>query len=324
VVAVGSQQRVLVGATAAQVASQFLDAARQLSTALAGVSSTAATLADQATWSGAAAQRFRADHEAMAAHLRAMAGSVQRMASGALEVIQTIDRDDAAGAAGAPPPLSLPPLPLPPIGVGAAGLPIQPTGGLQPAGASYVDGIRSSRGDDQPHLTVIGHSYGSLTTGIAAARDHLAADDIVLLGSPGTSVPHAGDLGVGDKHVWIGSASEDPVSQIVPRVGVFSADPALGSFGGTRFRAENPGIVGIDTVDPLNDHLHYYDPRSESLYNISQVVTSRYDHVITAPRRYDVLVPPTPPDPFPVQRIDPDGRLDVGHPTNPDRSGRQR
>jgi pimeloyl-ACP methyl ester carboxylesterase len=40
-------------------------------------------------------------------------------------------------------------------------------GGEQPAG--FVDGITAARADD-PHVTVIGHSYGSLVAGEAAQR----------------------------------------------------------------------------------------------------------------------------------------------------------
>ena len=45
-----------------------------------------------------------------------------------------------------------------------------------------------------PHLTVIGHSYGSTTTG-TALRDHVTGvDDAVLVGSPGANVEHASRL----------------------------------------------------------------------------------------------------------------------------------
>ena len=187
---------------------------------------------------------------------------------------------------------------------GVIGLPTEtPFEGDAREGARYlaadVNGIRASRGDDQPHLTVIGHSYGSVTTGMSASQVGLAAEDIVLLGSPGSTVPHASDLKVGEDHVWIGSASQDPVSHL----GHFNVDPALSSYGGTRFRAENEGFFH---ANPIYDHVHYFDRQSESLYNMSQVVTGRYDQVLTAPRRISA-------GDF---TIEPETFRHVGHPTN--------
>jgi hypothetical protein len=165
--------------------------------------------------------------------------------------------------------------------------------------AADVNGIRAARGDDQPHLTVIGHSYGSVTTGYAAATVGMRADDIVLLGSPGSTVPHASDLKVGQDHVWVGSASQD----IVSHLGHFDVDPSSATYGGTRFQAENEGFFH---ANPIYDHVHYFDRQSESLYNMSQVVTGRYDQVQPAAGRIylgDV-------------RYDPETFRHVGHPTN--------
>jgi alpha/beta hydrolase family protein len=188
---------------------------------------------------------------------------------------------------------------------GVLGLPAEtPLEGDAREGARYladdVNGIRAARGADPPHLTVLGHSYGSVATGMSAAGDGLPADDIVLLGSPGSTVPHASDLKVGEDHVWIGSASQDPVSHL----GHFNADPAQASYGGTRFRAENEGFFH---ANPIYDHVHYFDRQSESLYNMSQVVTGRYDQVQSTPPRLQLGNLAVEPETF----------RRVGHPTNP-------
>ncbi|KQY55771.1 hypothetical protein ASD11_14790, partial [Aeromicrobium sp. Root495] len=47
----------------------------------------------------------------------------------------------------------------------------------------FVEGVRSNR-NDAAHLTVIGHSYGSTTVGIAAGGA-MRVDDVILAGSPG-------------------------------------------------------------------------------------------------------------------------------------------
>ena len=51
--------------------------------------------------------------------------------------------------------------------------------------ASDVAGINAMRGSNDPHLTVVGNSYGSTTSAIAADEFGLEADDLVLSGSPG-------------------------------------------------------------------------------------------------------------------------------------------
>jgi len=69
--------------------------------------------------------------------------------------------------------------------------------------AADIAGLRAMRGGDQPHLTVIGNSYGSTTTAIAASENGLAADDVVLTGSPGAGyADHADDFTTGPDHTW--------------------------------------------------------------------------------------------------------------------------
>ena len=84
--------------------------------------------------------------------------------------------------------------------------------------SSFVDGLRASDVGDQSHLTVIGHSYGSTTVGHAATDDGLAADDIILAGSPGAgdNVYTASQLG---DNVWVGASDNDPVSWLGRRGG---------------------------------------------------------------------------------------------------------
>ena len=117
-----------------------------------------------------------------------------------------------------------------------------------------------------PHLTAVGHSYGSTTVG-AALRDHrTGVDDAVLLGSPGAGVDRAAGLGLRPGHVWVGSASRDPVGYLDR----FGADPAHAGFGAVRFRAED--LDRHPAVLDLVDHSRYYAPGGESLDNVVQVV----------------------------------------------------
>ncbi|MDL4814769.1 alpha/beta hydrolase [Actinomadura opuntiae] len=71
------------------------------------------------------------------------------------------------------------------------------------------------------HLTAVGHSYESTVIGEAARQpgDRLRGDDIMVAGSPGMHVMHAGDLGIGAGHVYAQEARGDQV-------------PAFGRYGG--------------------------------------------------------------------------------------------
>jgi hypothetical protein len=147
--------------------------------------------------------------------------------------------------------------------------------------AADVMAVQASR-DVVPHVTVIGNSYGSVTTG-TALRDHVTgADDVVLVGSPGANVERASALHVPDGHVFVGSSSRDPISY----ADRFGLDPTHERFGAVRFRAEdvsrNSWRVDID------DHTKYFEPRTESLANIVRVVVGRYAEVEPAAYRDEV------------------------------------
>ena len=65
--------------------------------------------------------------------------------------------------------------------------------------------------DTGPYRTLLAHRYGSVLAG-HAAKQGLAADDLVLLGSPGVDADHAGDLASIPKgHAWVVRAPDDPI-----------------------------------------------------------------------------------------------------------------
>jgi hypothetical protein len=70
----------------------------------------------------------------------------------------------------------------PPSNLAKAGLPGY-ADTAAPKRPSFINGLGSSRLKD-PHLTVIGHSYGSVVTSEALQRG-TAADDVIFTGSPG-------------------------------------------------------------------------------------------------------------------------------------------
>jgi hypothetical protein len=131
--------------------------------------------------------------------------------------------------------------------------------------AADLRGLDAARGTP-PHLTAVGHSYGSTTVGAMLRDRRTGVDDAVLLGSPGAGVDRAAELGLRPGHVWVGSASRDPVGYLDR----FGTDPAHAGFGAVRFRAED--VARHPAVLDLTDHSRYYAPGGESLDNVVQVV----------------------------------------------------
>ncbi|MCX5387884.1 alpha/beta hydrolase [Streptomyces sp. NBC_00083] len=88
-----------------------------------------------------------------------------------------------------------------------------------PAYNQFMSGISVTNENADPHITAIGHSYGSLTVGLAAQhRGGIpGVDDIILVGSPGTGAHTADELGVGRDHVYVGAAKNDIVTQLPNR-----------------------------------------------------------------------------------------------------------
>jgi Hydrolase N-terminal helical domain/Alpha/beta hydrolase len=149
--------------------------------------------------------------------------------------------------------------------------------------AADVNALAITRQGAPTHMTVIGHSYGSTVVSDAAASG-MRTNDVVLVGSPGTDRAHnAADFRLPpDGHLYVGAASGDTVTWspgqvrpglIGPTLGGLGDDPSIDGFGSTRFKAEVPGY----TVNPIYDHLHYFDVGSESLFSIADVVSGHGD-----------------------------------------------
>ena len=84
-------------------------------------------------------------------------------------------------------------------------------------------------------------------------------------------------------HLYVGAASGDAVTWSPGRVtapgligvsfGGLGDDPSVDGYGSTRFKAEVPG----NSINPVYDHLHYFDDGSESLFSIADVVSGHGD-----------------------------------------------
>lgn len=173
--------------------------------------------------------------------------------------------------------------------------------------APDVNALAATHDSSPSHTTVIGHSYGSTTVADAAAGYGMHADDVVLVGCPGTDVAKsAADFHLPpDGHVYVGSASTDVVTNLgrehvnVPGVGL-GRDPAMDGFGSTRFHAE----VADFSPNPVDEHTSYFKNGSESLFSIGDIVSGHGDALghdgMTADHRVK-----TPGFPFPIPGLPP-------------------
>jgi len=146
------------------------------------------------------------------------------------------------------------------------------TGGDDLAG--FYEGINSSRTDD-PHLTALGHSYGSLTTGYALQHDGTGVDDAVLFGSPGSGTWDRSDLNVPDGHLFVAEADDDPVADF-GGTAPFGADPSHldgVDFLSTHERELPDGTRGTGSAG----HSEYLQEETTSQYNLAVTVAGLPD-----------------------------------------------
>ncbi|MFE7335171.1 alpha/beta hydrolase [Streptomyces griseus] len=180
---------------------------------------------------------------------------------------------------------------------GLSSLAVAGTGRADTGGRAFhgfMSGLAVSNDHGDPHMTAIGHSYGSRTVGAATQQgDGIpGVDDIVLVGSPGLGVDRAEDLRVGRDHVFVGAAENDVVTHLPSKekgllgaVGSalgpagslavdavhrgddglwFGRDPASEEFGARRFAADpGPPLVGLNRVS-IDAHSQYFDPELDS------------------------------------------------------------
>ncbi len=184
-------------------------------------------------------------------------------------------------------------------------------GGL--AFREFMGGIKVANENENPHMTAVGHSYGSRTVGAATQLGGgiPGVDDIVFVGSPGVGVDSAVELGVGQDHVFVGAAANDVVTKLPSREqsaigGVellfggpaaayaageladrndddlwFGKDPASAAFGARRFEVgDGPPLVGDGRVT-IDAHSEYFEPQIDrtSVENMALIAAGRADMI---------------------------------------------
>ena len=119
-------------------------------------------------------------------------------------------------------------------------------------------------------LTLIAHSFGSTVAGAALADCGLEVTDVVVAGSPGMTVDELRDLHVEQSHFFSEQAPGDAIAEL----GVFGAPPSSPTFGGTRMSTNAPDHPAVAA------HSGYFEPGSEALENMADVVTGEYAEIV--------------------------------------------
>ncbi len=144
----------------------------------------------------------------------------------------------------------------------------------------FLRGIGASR-DDRAHLTLLGHSYGSTTAGLAL-RQATGVDDAVFFGSPGLGTDHIADLRLSAGHVHYLEARDD----VIGALGILGVDPS--HLEGISQASTGESTV-VDPTTGLVRHFHevtghssYLDEDSTSQYNVSVIVAGLPDRRVHA------------------------------------------
>ena len=131
--------------------------------------------------------------------------------------------------------------------------------------AGFLTGVRSWRNEQggSLHLTSIGHSYGSTTTGLAMLKmGEGVVDNQIYLASPGSGAHSVGALGVDPSHVWVSAVPEgDAVQGMGMDWSDFARDPQELE-GIQHLSGDATGAQGYVSVNPgsYDNHSSYFAP----------------------------------------------------------------
>ncbi len=147
--------------------------------------------------------------------------------------------------------------------------------------SGFLAALRSTHRGARATVTVVGHSYGATTVAKAAAAAPLDADNVVLLGSPGSDVDSVSDLHLADvppaqigHHVYASASSADPVADLPGFI--WADDPTQTSWGARVFASDShPG----DFWYTFSDHSSYWNEDSTSLKDLGLIISGEGDSV---------------------------------------------
>jgi hypothetical protein len=112
--------------------------------------------------------------------------------------------------------------------------------------AGFQSGLAAAHASGTAGRTVLlGHSYGSLVIGEAAAHDGVRPSDIIVAASPGMGVSSAAQLGIPPSHVWAGANVNDPIPDIPPDAESLLPEVAENAVAGAIGGLVTHGLSGV-------------------------------------------------------------------------------
>ena len=139
--------------------------------------------------------------------------------------------------------------------------------------AGFLTGLNASRmyGAGDAHMTLLGHSYGSTTSGMAATKVKPGVvDDIALFGSPGMGTYDPSEIHVPEGHRFVSGV---PVGDFVQGAGdkrfdlysvLGAGNPAVAVGLTLLGDANGIGYLGMNPMDPESGFTHISDDATGS------------------------------------------------------------
>lgn len=154
--------------------------------------------------------------------------------------------------------------------------------------AGFMNGMQASReyGAGDAHMTLVGHSYGSSTSGMAATKvKYGVIDDLVLFGSPGMGTYDAKNYHVDQNHLWVSGVPKGDSVQGMGEirggiVGSLGKNPMDSDSGFTHLSDDATGSPKYNKDAPeskpsnfnFDNHSIYLEDGTETLQDIGRVV----------------------------------------------------
>lgn len=154
--------------------------------------------------------------------------------------------------------------------------------------AGFMNGMQASRdyGAGDAHMTLVGHSYGSSTSGMAATKvKYGVIDDLVLCGSPGMGTYDAKNYHVDQNHLWVSGVPKGDSVQGMGAirggiVGSLGKNPMDSDSGFTHLSDDATGSPKYNKDAPaskpfnfnFDNHNIYLENGTETLQDIGRVV----------------------------------------------------
>ncbi|BBX06608.1 alpha/beta hydrolase [Mycolicibacterium aichiense] len=142
---------------------------------------------------------------------------------------------------------------------------------------SFMAGNQASHVGPASLDTVVGHSYGSTLVGAAGADGHhLAAENVIAVGSPGMLVGNAHDLSLDPGgNVYAARAQHDIIHLVAGAA--LGPNPTWDGFGAVEIAAApgpatGPEILNLPSVEA---HSSYWDPGNVALRNMGAIIAGQ-------------------------------------------------